>query len=161
MGKLTFSKPRVLTEEDSVEGFSCGVELIDNWVAKHARSAKRLGTAVVYVVYDSDGKLAALYSLSSQSMLREDASGWIARNTPGQIPVILMGMFGINEKYQGLGLGHQLMIDAVHRCAGIAEQLGAKALVVDPIDDKACNFYKHFGFREIPGTSRMYAKLAK
>lgn len=159
MGEVNFSAPRFITEQDSVDGFSCGIDPIDVWVFKHALSARRLGTAVVYATYDQDGKLAGFYTLSSQSIFRGDAKGWISRNAPDQIPVILLGMMGIDKKYQGLGLGRQLMIDLAHRCHHVADEIGARAIVVDPIDENVRAFYSHFGFREIPGSSRMFAKI--
>lgn len=160
MGELTFARPRPLAADDVLEEFSCGVTSIDMWLQTYAHNAKKNGTAVVYVVYSSEGSLAAFYTLSSQSMIRSDASGWIARNAPGQIPVILLGMLGIDKKYQGLGLGKQVLLDAIHRVLGISEQIGARALVVDPVDENAKNFYLHFGFKEIKGTERLFAKLA-
>ena len=79
MGCLTFERPRPLSEEDSVEGFRCGAEVVDAWVAHHALRARALGTAVVYASF-CDKRLAGLYSLSSQSISREETSGRIARN---------------------------------------------------------------------------------
>lgn len=158
MGCLTFERPRPLSEEDSVEGFRCGAEVVDAWVAHHALRARALGTAVVYASF-CDKRLAGLYSLSSQSISREEASGWIARNAPLQIPVILLGMLGVDEAFQGQGLGRDLLLDAVRRAESVACQIGARAIVVDPIDDSARAFYERYGFRLIPRSGRMFAKL--
>lgn len=155
---LTFTPPRQLRVEDGIEGFSCGVEIVDRWIASHARKARSAGTAVVYVTF-CEGRLAGFYSLSSQSIPREGSSGWIARNVPDQIPVILLGMLGVDQRYQGCGLGHDLLLDAVRRAQSVSEQIGARAIVVDPADASARNFYVRYGFRDIPGLSRMYAKL--
>ena len=158
MGKLVFSKPRILQERDAIDGFSSGSPLVDSWLKMRARKAREAGTAVVYVSF-ADEKLAGFYSLSAQSIVRSDVSGWIARNAPEQIPVILLGILGVDIQWQGCGLGRDLLLDAVHRAELVAEQIGARALVVDPIDDGAEAFYAHFGFRHIPGMTRMFAKL--
>ena len=158
MGPVAFSAPRPLQDSDDITGFACGVELIDAWVAKHARKARTMGTAVVYVSC-CEGVLAGFYTLSSQSIAREGLHGWMARNAPAQIPVILLGMFGVDKHYQGQGLGHDLLLDAVRRAQNVAAQIGAKALVVDPYDDAARSFYARYGFRPLPGTSHLYAKL--
>lgn len=156
---LTFEAPRALTEHDDVSGFCCGVSLVDAWVRDRARGARKAGTAVVYVTYCGDGRFAGFYSLSSQSATRSDTSGWIARNAPDQIPVILLGMMGVDRSFQGCGLGHDLLLDAVRRAQSVANQIGARALVVDPVDESSRAFYLRYGFRDMPGTNRMFAKL--
>lgn len=158
MGAIAFSVPRILRAEDNVDGFECGVARIDEWVAARARKAKRAGTAVVYGTF-YEGALAGFYTLSAQSVTRSDTSGWIARNAPEQIPVILLGMLGVDVRFQGQGLGRDLLLDAVHRADMVSEQIGARALVVDPVDGQARAFYERYGFRTMPGTCRMFAKL--
>lgn len=155
---LIFSAPRILTRDDSVEGFHCGSDLIDSWVGKRAVSARDAGTAVVYATF-CEGRLAGFYTLSAQSLSRESAGGWIARNAPDQIPVILLGMLGVDVTWQGAGLGRDLLLDAVRRSLGVAEQIGARALVVQPLDDAARAFYSRHGLRDVPGTELMFAKL--
>ncbi|MDO4808078.1 MAG: GNAT family N-acetyltransferase [Coriobacteriales bacterium] len=158
MGGLAFTKPRPLEGADVLDGFSCGLPLVDEWVRRHARTARRAGTAVVYVSF-CDERLAGFYTLSSQSMLRSDARGWIARNAPQQIPVILLGMLGVDERFQGHGLGRNLLLDASKRALAVSEAVGARALVVDPAGEAAARLYRSCGFREIPGSDRMYARL--
>ena len=160
MESVEFSKPRPLCDSDSINGFSCGVEKIDAWLHRFGRNAQRRGTAVVYATFH-DEKLAAFYTLSAQSIAREEASGWLARTTPPQIPVILLGMLGVDVRFQGQGLGHDMLLDAAQRSRNVAESIGAKALVVEPYDEKALNFYRKYGFNEIPGAQLMYAKLTK
>lgn len=158
MGRLTFSPPRQLGSDDDVSGFSCGQPLVDAWVATRAAGARKAGTAVVYATF-CGGRLAGLYSLSAQSVPRGDASGWLSRNAPEQIPVILLGMLGVDARYQGEGLGRDMLLDAVRRARSVSEQIGARALVVDPADDTSRAFYARFGFRDMPGCDRMFAKL--
>ena len=158
MGGVSFCPPRALRDDDPIDGFSCGSEAVDGWFSRRARAARRLGTAAVYVTL-SQGRIAGFYTLSSHSLDREEVSGWLARNAPRQIPVILLGMLGVDRAFQGAGLGANLLLDAVHRAERVSEAVGARALVVDPEGDAARAFYRHHGFGDVPGTSRMYAKL--
>lgn len=158
MGALTFSAPRILRTDDDVTGFECGIALVDEWVSSRAHQARRAGTAVVYASF-CDGILAGFYTLSAQSVTRSDTSGWIARNAPEQIPVILLGMLGVNQRFQSQGLGRDLLLDAVHRAGVVSEQLGARALVIDPVNESARAFYERYGFLPMPGTHRMFSKL--
>lgn len=159
MGTMRFSAPRQLREGDDINGFSCGLELIDGWLLRRATGARKAGTAVVYVSFASEGWLAGFYTLSAHSIERKSASGWIARNAPQQIPAILLGMLGVDVRCQGEGLGEQLLLDAVHRSMAAADAIGARALVVDPANNGARAFYQHHGFRDIAGVGRMYARL--
>lgn len=158
---VRFTKPRRIEAGDDLGGFDCGVMLIDEWLDSHARSAERHGTAVVYVTFDADGVIAGFYSLSAHSVERASiAGGWLRRNVPEQVPTILLGMLGVDRRFQGEGLGRMLLHDAVVRSIAASGAIGARALVVDPVDDAAARFYTANGFRPIPDTNRMFLKLA-
>ena len=73
--------------------------------------------------------------------------------------IVLLGMLGVDARFQGQGLGSALLADAIARSLGIADSLGAKALVVDPADDAARSFYERHGFAPIPGSDRLYLPL--
>lgn len=159
MGSPVFTAPRPLEPNDPLDGFSCGISLVDTWLHARARNARAAGTAVVYVSYATSGRLAGFYTLSAHSLERSATHGWMARNAPEQIPGILLGMLGVDASFQGMRLGSNLLLDAVHRATTVADTIGARALLVDPIDDASRAFYAHHGFRPLPESTRMYAKL--
>ena len=154
-----FTAPRRLENEDDLSAFTCDEPTIDSWLQKHARHAFRRGTAVVYVTFDDEDRLAGFYSLSAHSMDRNAMTGWLARNAPEQVPVILLGMLGVSSAYQGEGLGRQLLLDAYHRAKQAAETIGARALVVDPLNAGAAEFYTRLGFMRVPGSDRLFARF--
>ena len=160
MGSLIFTAPRPLEPADSLEGFSCGISLVDTWLHTRARNARTAGAAVVYVSYDMHGRLAGFYTLSAHSLERSATKGWMACNAPEQIPGILLGMLGVDKSFQGMRLGSNLLLDAIHRAKAVADTIGARALVVGPFDEASRAFYSHHGFRPLPGSNRMYAKLS-
>ena len=57
---------------------------------------------------------------------------------------------------QGKSLGTALVIDAMKRCAGIADQMGAAAIVLDVLDgdqfDRRWKFYVDLGFLPLGDT---------
>lgn len=159
MGMTSFSKPVQLEAGVGIVGFCCGCEIVDEWVKKHSAHARERGTAVVYVSY-ADGLAAGFYTLSAHSVERSAIiGGWLQRNAPEQIPVVLLGMMGVDARFQGTGLGAQLLRDAIINSQKIAGLLGARALIVDPVDEPSASFYAHFGFSVLPGTNRMALKL--
>lgn len=156
---MSIERPRKITAKDPVENFSCGVTLIDDWAHERAKKAEQRGTAIVYVSC-CNGEVAGLYSLCTHSMIRDNIpGGWLKRNAPESIPAILLGMLAVDKRYQGRGLGSSLLQDAINRSMLVSEQVGAKALLVDPLDPSAEAFYRHFGFKPIPGMTRMYISL--
>ena len=52
-----------------------------------------------------------------------------------------------------------LLRDAVERSLSTSAQIGARALVVDPLDEEAAGFYERYGFSHLRDTTRMFAKL--
>lgn len=154
-----FSRPVQLAPGVGIAGFHCGDEIVDSWADKHSASVRRCGTAVIYAVY-CDDDVAGFYTLSAHSVARVDVNGgWLVRNAPRQVPVVLLGMLGVDERFKGQGLGASLLQDAILNALKVAHLAGARALVVDPTGDSAVSFYEHFGFARLPGTNRMALKL--
>lgn len=154
-----FTRPVQLPVGVGIEGFTCGDAIVDNWAAHHSASARKRGSAVIYASYCDDA-IAGFYTLSAHSVTRASVSGgWFARNAPEQVPAVLLGMLGVDERFKGHGLGASLLCDAIQNTLKFASLAGARALVVDPTGPDAAAFYEHFGFMRLPGTSRMALKL--
>ena len=165
MGLTGFTKPEQLSDPALFAGFRSGADSIDGWVAKYAARAKQRGTAVLYITRPVLGnapldRVAGFYTLSAYSLQRADVSaGWVTRNTPPNIPAILLGMLAVDADYRGQGLGSALLHDAVMRSKFVADNIGAKVLVVDPLTPELEGFYERFGFERIADTGMMAARL--
>ena len=66
---------------------------------------------------------------------------------PDPVPVVLLGRLAVDRKWQGKGLGADLLQDAVLRVVGAAETIGVRAILVHAISDDAKAFYEKHGFR--------------
>ncbi|RDX22403.1 N-acetyltransferase [Bifidobacterium breve] len=163
MDVINFTKPRRLTASDNISGFDCGLPLVNDWLARHAATAGRQGTAVVYTTFTKDingaDMLAGFYTLSAYSIEHSGASGWLKRNSPNPIPAILLGMMGVDIRFQTMHVGSQLLRDAVLRSMNAAAIIGARALLVEPATNQAVAFYERYDFRHIPKSSRMFTPL--
>jgi ribosomal protein S18 acetylase RimI-like enzyme len=52
------------------------------------------------------------------------------------------------DKSEGAqGIGRALLNNGMKRAAQAARIIGARALIVQPLDEKAIDFYEHFDFR--------------
>ena len=103
------------------------------------------GGARTYVVCDGN-RVIAFYSLAASSVERRRVSSRVDRSMPEPIPVILLGQLAVDANYQGRGLGADLVIDAAKRVLTAADLIGARAIVVQALNEEAKKFYEKFSF---------------
>ena len=144
MGPL--GPPEPLASRHDISQFSSGVPTLDAWLRGKARLNEARGGARTYVACDGD-RVAGFYSLAASSVERRRVPSRVARNLPDPIPVILLGQLAVDEAYRGRRLGSDLLVDAVGRSRAAAGTVGARAVIVQAIDERAQAFYERFGFR--------------
>ncbi|MDE0220025.1 MAG: GNAT family N-acetyltransferase [Spirochaetaceae bacterium] len=144
MGALTAPQP--LSPGHDVSQFDCGAASLNTWLQRKARLNEAKGGARTYVVCDGD-RVVAFYSLAASSVERRRVSSRVGRSMPEPIPVILLGQLAVDEAHQGMGLGSDLLVDAAKRSLAAAEVIGARAIVVQALDDRAAEFSHRWGFR--------------
>lgn len=150
--------PRPLRDGDPIAEFDCGVAELNDWLAQRALSNDKRGITRTVVSIDHDtGKIAGFYSLSAWAVQRRTISGWLARNSPDPVPVILLGRLATSLDARGIGLGADLLTHAVRAAIVAAEILGARALVTEALDESAANFYRSQGLRQIAGREDLFA----
>jgi GNAT superfamily N-acetyltransferase len=64
--------------------------------------------------------------------------------------VILLARLAVDRSERGTGLGKALLKDALLRIARAADIVGARAVLVHAIDERAKEFYQHFDFEPSP-----------
>ena len=148
MGQVAAPEP--LGPHHDVSQFSSAVPPLDTWLQGKARLNEAKGGARTYVPCNGD-RVAGFYSLAASSVEKRRLSSRVGRNMPEPIPVILLGQLAVDTAYQDRRLGSDLLIDAVRRARSAAEVIGARAIVVQAIDEPARSFYGRFGFRPFSG----------
>lgn len=144
---MTLSRPRPIRPTDDVSHFDCGNPILNDWLRGRAARSEAVGDARTYVVANHDNVVVGYYCLSAFSVARATiGGGWLARNAPDPVPAVLLGRLAVDMSCQGIGLGASLLADAIDNATRVAERLGARALVVDAIDDTAQRFYEHYEF---------------
>ena len=138
--------PEAINEGHDVSRFESGAASLDAWLRRKARLNEAKGGARTYVVCDGD-RVIGFYSLAASSVERQRVSSRVGRSMPEPIPVILLGQLAVDTRYRGRGLGADLLVDAARRALAAADVIGARALVVQALDDEAKGFYERFGFR--------------
>lgn len=136
--------------EHDLGDFECGVVALDGWLNRSARTAASAGTAAVYVVCRGKS-VVGYYALAMSAVWHESAPSRLRRGMPNPVPVILLARLAIRRSEHGAGLGGALLVDALERCVRGGTEFGARAVVVDAIDDNAIAFYEHFDFHRLDG----------
>jgi GNAT superfamily N-acetyltransferase len=152
---LSFRSPRPLLAADNVSTFDCGAESLNNWLRTRALKNETTGASRTFVSIDSETEtVAGYYCLSASSLLLEAAPGGLRRNMPDPIPVILIGRLAVDQTFKGKGLGASLLQHALLKGLEASRIIGARAFIVDALDDEAERFYSKFGFALMPPASK-------
>jgi predicted N-acetyltransferase YhbS len=147
-------RPRAFSAEDGYHAFDCGEPSLNDWLQRRALKNETTGASRTFVSVDDNGTVAGYYCLSASSLRIEDVPGRVKRNMPAPIPVILIGRLAVDERFKGRGLGASLLQDALLKGLEASRIVGARAFIVDAIDDAAESFYARFGFELMPPTSK-------
>jgi GNAT superfamily N-acetyltransferase len=141
----------VSPSKEQRSSFSCGEPSLDRWLATQARQSMESRDAVTYLLVDDDsGRIAGYYCLSAGSVKKVQAPDQLARRAPEPIPVVRMGRFAIDSRYQGQGWGGELLREALLSAVSGAELIGGRAVLVDAIGEEAAAFYRRYGFAPSP-----------
>lgn len=143
--------------------FSCGKELLDNYLHKQAnQDIKRKLSACFVVKEEQTGLIKGYYTLSNNSIPLEDIPDNIRKRLPRSyktIPATLLGRLAIDSNFQGQGLGRLILIDALKRSFQLSDTIGSFAVVVDPIDEDAKRFYDKYGFIKLPDSGKLFLPM--
>jgi len=132
---------------DDLGRFDCGVPVLDEWLRRFALSDRGAGASVTYVL-ERASQIVGFYTLAPHTIESGAAPGRLGAGLPREraIPVILLARLGLDRSVQGTGLGGDLLKDALARCAGAADEIGGRAVLVHAKDDGAAAFYQRHGF---------------
>ena len=148
--RLPLAAPAPLQAGSGLDDFDCGEAELDDWLRRRAWVNQLGGASRTFVVVDADNRVCGYYALAAGAISHELALGRIKRNMPDPVPAIVLGRLAVDKPAQGLGLGADLLMDAVRRVQGIAEHAGVRAMLVHALHERAQRFYEHYGFESSP-----------
>lgn len=159
MGQISES----LNSTHKKSDFSCGKEMLDNYLHKQAnQDIKRKLSACFVVREEQTESIKGYYTLSNNSIPLKDIPNNIRKKLPKSyttIPTTLLGRLAIDSNFQGQGLGKLILIDALKRSFELSKTIGSFAVVVDPIDENAERFYIKYGFLKLPDSGKMFLPM--
>lgn len=160
MGKVTelsapgeqLTPPAPLSDLHDLSAFNCGKPTLDDWL--RTRAGKSDGLFGRTYVVTLGKRVVGYYTLATGAEKREQTPGKLRRNSPEQIPLILLARLAVDTRFRGKGIGRGLVRDALTRSIQAAEIVGIRAVMVHAIDEEARKFYEKYGFIEFPSSSQ-------
>lgn len=144
-------------------GFSCGKEFLDTYLKTQAsQDVKRKLAACFVSLHIETGLIQGYYTLSNNSIPLDIVPDSFKNQLPSSyhsIPTTLLGRLAVDQRFSGIGVGKMLLIDALKKSYEISKSIGSFAVVVDPLDDDAKNFYTKYGFIVLPDSRKMFLAM--
>lgn len=132
------------------KSFDCGNEDLNRYLREQARqdADKRVAAPFVFTQPGSPAVLG-FYTLSATIIPVDELPSDLMKRMPryGQLPVTLLGSLAVDRSVGNQGVGEFLLVDALRRSLGAAQQIAAMAVIVDAKDECAERFYRHFDFQ--------------
>ncbi len=146
------------------EKFSCGNTPLDNYLHKQAsQDIKRKLCACFVMEAETHKTIKGYYTLANTSIDKQliPANALKKLSPPYKsLPATLLGRLAVDTQFQGKGIGALLLIDALKRSFQVAaHSIGSCAIIVDPIDIKAIEFYKKYGFILLPDSGKLFLPM--
>ena len=150
-------KSILLTKEHDRVSFSCNNRMIDTYLKKQVSQDVKRNLTTCYV-FAKGSDIIGYYTISTHSIDASILPDNIKKQLPKSydIPAVLLGRLGVDVKYSRKGYGEGLVVDALKRSLILSQQIGIKALVVDPLNKIAESMYKKLGFIYLNGANRMF-----
>lgn len=158
-GKPGFSIEPLDPSRHDREGFSCGIDQVDNFLRRTANKLASADNLRVFVMAADDGAVIGFYAINAHAIDYHDLPPRYARTRPGHgsIPAAYISMIGVDIRFAGKGYGGDLLIDALERVAVASQNLGIAVIVLDVLDDgnpalvaRRKKLYESYGFQPLP-----------
>ena len=153
----------ILDKTHNRNAFECEEQQLTDYIKKQVSQDIKKRLAVCFVAIDSDNNVIGYYTLSSESLGREQIPDKYFKKVPQNYnaPVILLGRLVRNITAKGTGLGEHLLLDALFRAFTLSEEsIGAMAVIVDPMNQFAIKFYEKYGFEQLPDSEKMFLSMS-
>lgn len=147
---MRLGAPEPLAASHRLDGFDCGEAVLDDWLMRRALANQASGASRTFVVADQDGFVFGYYALAAGAVSHQLATSGVRRNMPDPVPVLILGRLAVDRRARGLQLGASLLQDAVHRAVAVSQEAGVRALLVHALNERARQFYEHYGFQSSP-----------
>ena len=142
--------------------FDCGIESLNQYIAKYATQNEKRNVARVFVALNpNSSNIVGYYSLNATSIPQVTLPEKHAKGLFRDVPAVLLGRLAVDKSHQKKGLGLHLMMNAFERICEVNNDIATQSLVVDAIDESAAEYYRvKFNFQQlIKSNQRLFLPL--
>ena len=151
-----------LCRQHNRKAFNCGDENVTRFLREKALQDQELDLSRTMILTEetniSANRIVGFHTLI-MSRIRQDDIPNDRPKIKRDIPVILLGQLGVDEKYQGKGFGELLLMDAQARVDEISRKVGIRALMLDARNERLAAWYKEHDFIRFPDSLRMFKSI--
>lgn len=130
--------------------FACGEYALDDYLRRLARQHADAKISRTYVACQG-AHILGYYSLAMSTIRREQLPPEHHKRFPNYpVPAARLARLAVDQHQQGRGLGKLLLLDALHRCHRLSNEIGSIGVVADAKNDSAACFYQRMNFESLP-----------
>jgi GNAT superfamily N-acetyltransferase len=130
------------------KSFDGGDAALNDFLQHYARQSHEFGGAKTFLaIDDADNKsILGFYSLAPGALAYADTPETVRRGLARHdVPGFRLARLAIDLRWQGRGLGGQLLAAAALRCLRAATEVGGVVLIIDAKSDRAARWYTKYG----------------
>jgi predicted GNAT family N-acyltransferase len=144
--------------------FKSGNQLLDRYLHVQASQDVKRKLAACFVIEDENNAetIKGYYTLSACSVTQLFIPELYKKHLPPNytsLPATLLGRLARDLNYKKSGIGELLLLDALFRSHLAAQEIASFAVILDPIDDKAIDFYQRYGFIMLPESNKLFLPM--
>jgi GNAT superfamily N-acetyltransferase len=137
----------ILKQHDR-QSFDCGDPSMNAFLQRYARQSHESGAAKTFLaVHNADNKtILGFYSLAPGALAYADTPETVRRGLARHdVPGFRLARIATALRWQGQGLGGQLLAAAARRSLRAAAEVGGVVLIIDAKNDRAARWYTSHG----------------
>lgn len=136
-----------ISKKHDREAFDCGEEALNEFLRRYARKSHERGGAKTFLaVDDADRTILGFYSLSPASVGYAQTPEIIRRGLARHdVPGFRLARLAVDRRFQGQGIGGQLLLAAGKRCLLASTEVGGVVLVIDAKNERVAAWYASYG----------------
>jgi GNAT superfamily N-acetyltransferase len=128
--------------------FDCGDHSMNDFLQRYARQSHESGAAKTFLAIDTaDNKtILGFCSLAPGALAYAGAPELVRRSLARHdVPGFRLARIAADLRWQGQGLGGQLLASAARRCLRAAAEVGGVVLIIDAKNERAARWYTNYG----------------
>jgi len=137
-----------ISKKHDRKAFDCGEPVMNEFLQRYARQSHESGAAKTFVaIENADSRnILGFYSLAPGALAYADTPDVVRHGLARhEVPGFRLARIATGLRWQGQGLGGQLLAAATRRCLRAAAEVGGVVLIIDAKNERAAQWYAGYG----------------